>query len=188
MLFPFQVVAAAARLASATIDIDLTPAGATIDAVFSFAPSADSVRFVVIRLPGQDITVEGGRPIREAGLWRIVAQPRPDGTVRIGYRVTGPVTRVPLPVPSVPAGRDQRTVELRLAGLDPTIALTEAFPRLEWAATGTAVGTVANVPSLIQLGRPAGWPWLRLMEWGVVALVALGALAWYWQYRRQAPA
>jgi hypothetical protein len=188
VLSPFQTVAAAARLASATIQVDLTPAGADLDAVFSFAPAADTVRFVVIRLPGQDITFAGGTPIREDGLWRIVAQPQSDGTVRIGYRVAGPVARIPLPVPSVPAGRDRGAVTLRITGLDPTILLAEAFPRLEWAAAGTATGRLANVPSLIQLGRPAGWPWLRLMEWGVVGLVALATLGWYRRYRRLARA
>ncbi|MFN0178546.1 MAG: hypothetical protein ACKVZ0_07065 [Gemmatimonadales bacterium] len=184
MLSPFQAVAAAARLASATIQVDLTSTGADLDAVFSFAPAADTVRFVVIRLPGQDIAVDGGTAIRENGLWRILAQPRSDGTVRIGYRVSGPMARIPLPVPSVPAGRDQGAVTLRLAGLDSTIPLAEAFPRLEWAAAGTATGRLANVPSLIQLGQAAGWPWLRLMEWGVVALVALATLGWYRRYRR----
>ena len=91
-------------------------------------------------------------------------------------------------MPLLPSERDQRAVRLKIEGLDPGTPLGESFPRLEWAATGTAVGTLANVPSLVQIGTSVGWPWLRSMEWGVVGLVVIGSLGWYRRFRGQVTA
>lgn len=189
MLSLIQTAIAIARLASATIQVELTDSGATVVGLYRFDPAPDTVRLVLIRLPGRRadrFAVDGASITEEPGLWRIAAPPDGEGTLRISYQITGPSDRLPVPVPSVATGRDDRRVGLRIKGLDPMVRIGDTFPRLAREATGDAVGALGNVPSVIHLGRANGFRWLRLLEAGVTGLILIGSIGWYQVYRRSA--
>lgn len=187
MLSLIQTALAVARLASATIDIEMTDSGATVAGLYRFDPAPDTVRLVLIRLPGRQadrFAADRATITEEPGLWRVAAPPNGDGTLRISYRITGPSDRLPVPVPSVPSGRGDRRVDLRVRGLNPLIRIGDTFPRLTRDATGDVVGTLGNVPSVVHLGQASGFRWLWLLEAAVTGLILVGSIGWYFTYRR----
>lgn len=176
MLLPFQVAVASAQLAAASIAVTESNGGFTIAAVYRFVPRPDTARFTVARLPNASAQFESSAVVTEQRrLWRIAISPDAQGNVRLSYQ-TGPLDRIPLPVPTVPTQRGERsvTIDLRLIGGGPPPA--ESFPRFV-GLDRMARATMSNVPSLIQLPR-ARFRWLRLLEFGVLGLVATTSLAW----------
>jgi hypothetical protein len=205
------------QLAAATVRLTLEPEAVVVEASYRLARADSGATFVLLRLPSLSVELlsSSGEIAELAGLTRLRFSVDAAGDVTVRYRVRGErgrrPTRIPLPVPSVPAVGSERSVEVRIvdwkrSGLP---GLEGAFPRVTAAggdvsgdaADGSgaggddagggpgedAVARLANVPSVVQLPGD-GWPILRLLDWSVLALGALASVGWLWRSRRQASA
>jgi hypothetical protein len=183
VLAPLALGAVLAQL-TAAIRIDLGQHPVSVEASYRFTPATDTaISFVLIRLPGQ--TIEGPdhhRVEHLGGLTRIHGVPDQTGEVAIRFRVAGDRARIPIPVPSIPAGRG--AVEIRLSGAD-GIAVSEAFPRLAATGEGVFSARLGAIPSVVQLPSRTGPPLLRWLDWLVVGMVAAATAGWVARRRRE---
>jgi hypothetical protein len=186
VLASLAVSAILAQLTSATIRIDLGQRPVSVEASYRFAEAADTgISFVLLRLPGHEVEIpdHDRAPHHEqrAGLIRLHAVPDPTGDIHIRFRV-GPGPRIPIPVPSRPAGRG--SVEIRILAPG-EVALHEAFPHFALDKDGSLVARLGAVPSVVQLPVRSGWPVLRWLDWLVVAMVAGATAGWAAWTRRE---
>ncbi len=192
LLFP-------AQLASADISIDLLESFAVVEAHFALPSDSGPQRLSLIRIPGQRLEpVELDDP--RAGLanwetrrgltWITYPAREPTGTgrreVRLRYRLTGRLERIPLPVPQIPAEPGQGAVVLTVRGIDMSARLLDGFPRLVRQADGSAAARLDNVPSFVRR-PPTGpaWSVSRGVQWFVVFLVVGSSAAWALRARRR---
>lgn len=202
-----------ARTASAVITVDLADTTAGVEALYRVEGRLP-VELRSFRIPDQevrDLVAESGSlpsgVERRPGLTRITFGPPtdpierdryhrrlrvpvlPSWELRVAYRVTGDLDRVPLFVPAPAADADSR-LEVRVRGLDPEAELQAAFPRFAWSGEGggppTAVARPPSLPTFVAL--PAGTPLLTLDAAAdlLVVLVVLGATGWWLLWRRRA--
>ncbi len=199
LLFLFPV-----QLAGADIAIELSADTAIVDSRFALRSSFDPQRFSLTRIPDQRIEpleledAPAGLPTwetRRGLIWITFPTPAPTGddrgVVRLRYRVSGRLERIPLPVPQIAAQPGQGAVTVRVRGIDTSARLLDGFPRLAWQADGWAVARLDNVPGFVR--RPptgSAWSVSRGAQWFVVLLVVGGSAAWALRARRprRAPA
>ncbi|MBM4186261.1 MAG: hypothetical protein FJ206_03010 [Gemmatimonadetes bacterium] len=176
MPLALQAAVAAASIAAAHVDVTERADGFDIVATYRYATAPDTARFTIIDLPGSELSFSGPiDAVRLGAHWLITGGGEPDGAVRFSYR-TAHLSRLPLPVPTVPAASGTRQVLIDLRLRPGTIPSPESFPRFAPSAEGHRA-LLANVPSLIQLPQQST-PWLRYLEAAVLLLIALAALAW----------
>lgn len=156
LLFP-------AQLASADISIELSENSAVVEARFALRSDFDPERFSLIRIPDQrlePLELDDARAglanweTRRGLTWITVpsGEPTADGhrEVRLRYRLSGRLERIPLPVPQIAAMPGQGAVTVRVRGIDTSARLLDGFPRLVWQADGSAVARLDNVPSFVR--------------------------------------
>ena len=180
----------AGHLQVVAVEVTLSTDSAVVEATFLLG-DANPPSFVLIRQPGlsvQDLEVRGTEPVvREApGLLRISSGGTPSDTlIRLRYTVRGRLDRIPLAVPDIPVPPEGPGVRIRIRGLPVDALFDRAFPRLVPVEEGTAVATLANVPSLVRLPpRRGSVPLSRVMEWLVVLLVVGSSVVWAMRARR----
>lgn len=180
------------QLAAANISIGMTATAAQVEAQFEITQPGDSLRFSLIRVPGQtlELETEGGtgtfdRRHEEAGLtWVTTAVT--EGRARVRYRVAGELSRIPIPVPDVPAEPGAGAVTIRVTGLNASARFHEGFPRLVAGSDGSATARLDNVPSFVRQPPPrAAWSVNRAAQVFVIVLVAGASTAWAVRARRR---
>lgn len=192
MLGLLSGAAVALQLAAAQVTIEIHPDSAVIDARYELSVERDSVRLSLIRPAGVSVAPEAGsgrwRPMAGGGGYWITANTA-RRTAYLSFVVRGELSRVPVPVPDVPADPGEAGVEIRVLGVSATAKFGDGFPRLEQSGKGWVVARLANVPSIVRLPPEAG----RLTASGaaqvfVVLLVFGSSLAWAlhrWRSRRR---
>ncbi len=182
-------LALVAQLQAATVNVQVSPDSAAVEARYRFA-DAQPVTFVLIRRPHQGvdaIEVSGGQATTQeaTGLLRLTVLPT-DTAIRITYMVRGRLVRIPIPVPDRPSSPGLPRVQIHIRGLPANARLERAFPRLTAEDPGIAGATLANVPSLIRLPPLSGKASVtQAAEWFVVLLVAFGSTVWIVRTRRE---
>lgn len=181
--------AVSGRLEEARVRIAVDgPATATVSAEYRILATGDSLRFDIIRLPGQDLRFEqpppqaGVRWDTLAGLYRATAAaPARSLDVEFRYRVEGALARIPLPVPEVPARPGVTPVRLSVTGVPPGREARFRFPRFEPGPRGSWRAAPDHLPSFIAILEPdGGWPVPALAQWSVLLVAAGGTAAWLW--------
>jgi hypothetical protein len=129
---------------------------------------------------------------RTAVLLRVY-RPFDSATVRVRYRLTGRLTRIPLFVPSAPTRPPSRAIGITVTGLSEDDVTARTLPRFRREADGSLVARPEHLPTLIAVvADDDGLPIPLIAEWFVVA-GALGGTC-YWLLglargtRRTAPA
>ncbi len=183
-----MLLAAAGQLDSATIEIDLTGGTATVRAVYhiSRAPS-DSVRFLLMRIAGQNVNLL--RPAAPtlsgddgAVAFTIPAASGGSSTTQIEYSVSGDLARIPIFVPNTPTDPGRSRIELRVRGYVHGDAVRDAFPRFSAVEDGI-VSRPENLPSFVLLPIGSGLVTNRVADALVAFLVLMGTALWMWRYR-----
>jgi hypothetical protein len=176
-------------LSSADIRVAFAGAEAVVDAEYTVVGASD-IDFVALRIEGQGLVVEqaamGFHPIaleerRTAVLLRVY-RPFDSATVRIRYRLTGRLTRIPLFVPSAPTRPPSRAIGITVAGPSEDDVTATTLPRFRRETDGSLVAHPEHVPTVLAVvADGAGVPIPLFAEWFVVtvALVATG----YWLLR-----
>jgi hypothetical protein len=148
MLLAALGTAVLTQLNAASISIVFAADSASVEASYEFTSIDDSSGLTLIRLQGQELHLTPGGSTsytREIGLYRI--QVRNDvnapTTPLVRYSVSGGLSRVPIPVPEAAPRLDGAPVLIQVFGLGPTAAWSDAFPRLEPQADGSAIGYFA---------------------------------------------
>ena len=188
-----MLLAAAGQLDSATIEIDLGGAVATVRAVYhiSRAPS-DSVRFLLMRIAGQSVNLLRPAPSTLSGddgavAFTIPAAPGGSSTTEIEYSVSGDLARIPIFVPNVPTDPGRSRIELRVRGYVHRDAVRDAFPRFS-TVDDAIVSRPENLPSFVLLPIGSGLATNRVADALVAFLVLMGTALWarrHWRLRAQ---
>ncbi len=175
---------ASVQLDSATVEIELADTTAAVRAVYHAANLSDSsLRFVLMRIDGQTVTMTDGADLalsRTDGSLEFVISVPPGGRVEthVEYRVAGDLNRIPVFVPNVATDPRNSRVELRVRGYSNTAALRDAFPRFV-ADGGTMISRPDNIPSFVLLPAGTGLSTNRAADVFVLVLVVVGSLMWY---------
>lgn len=183
------------QLVGADISIELVENTAVVEARYELSESLDSLRLSLIRFPDQQVEPEpvegiepGTRWEAKPGLtWLSVPMTAGDRNriARLRYRVTGPLARIPIPVPEAPAEPGLGAVTLTVRGV-PSGRLLEGFPRLVRAPDGSAEARLDNVPAFFRPPPSSeAWSVNRGAQWFVVLLVAGASAAWALRARRR---
>lgn len=187
-----------AQLARADISIELSENGAVVEARFELRSVSDPQRFSLINIPDQQLEPvevdDAGAGLANWDMHRGLTwityragETTGDGhrEVRLRYRLTGSLERIPLPVPQIAAEPGQAAVTVRVLGIGTSARLLDGFPRLVRQADGSAVARLDNVPSFVH--RPpsgSAWSVSRGAQWFVVLLVVGSSAAWALRARR----
>jgi hypothetical protein len=191
-MLPLAVLVLLSQLGAADISIEIASSSAQVEARFDFGQVADSVRFSLIRLPGQAVefvNLEGvgasTQSSEEDGLvWVTAALEESSTSVR--YRVSGSLARIPIPVPVVAAEPGAGAVRISVRGLDADARFHEGFPRLVLRSDGSAVAQLDNVPSFVRPPpRRSAWSVNRGAQLLVVGLVVGASVVWILRARRR---
>ncbi len=184
-----MLLAVAGQLDSATIEIDLGGAAATVRAVYhiSRAPS-DSVRFLLMRIAGQSVNLLRPAPPTLSGddgavAFTIPAASGGSSTTEIEYSVSGDLARIPIFVPNVPTDPGRSRIELRVRGYVHLDAVRDAFPRFS-TVEDAIVSRPENLPSFVLLPVGSGLSTNRAADALVAFLVLMGTALWTMRHRR----
>ncbi|MFQ5703237.1 MAG: hypothetical protein ACE5HT_04370 [Gemmatimonadales bacterium] len=181
------------RLESSDISIELAERSAVVEARYRIVDSNLPIRFVLIKLQGQHVRLEG-MPTdstivgvqAQAGAYEFTVMPSSSGgrTVSVRYEVSGNLERIPILNPAAPTDPARSTVVIRVRGVPSDAAIGDAFPRLTREPSGVVSATLENVPSVVRLPVAEGeWSTNRLADASVALLVLLSSVLWLLRQR-----
>ncbi len=187
------IAVAQGQLESSDISIDLNERSAVILARYQIVNATRPVRFVLIKLRGQEIRLDaapGDSSIvdvhSKAGLYEFTVIPSNSGirTVSVRYEVSGKVDRIPILNPDVPTDPATGAVSIKIRGVPASAALSDAFPRLVRDRDGSVSATLPNLPSVVRLPAAMGdWSTNRLSDLSVALLIVLSSILWLLRQR-----
>lgn len=187
------IAVAQGQLESSDISIDLNERSAVIQARYRIVDAVRPVRFVLIKLRGQDVRLDaapGDSSIvdvhSKAGLYEFTVIPSSSGlrTVSVRYEVSGNVDRIPILNPDAPTDPATGAVRIKIQGVPTNAALNDAFPRLVRDRDGSVSATLPNVPSVVRLPAAEGdWSTNRLSDLSVALLIVLSSVLWLLRQR-----
>lgn len=170
------------QIAAATITVDLIgDTAATVRAEFRLSAATSRLRASVMSQRGQALLVDARYAASKAeggGLtWLDLSPDSAVSRVTVVYELRGSLSRVPLPVPQIPAETGSDRVHLVVRGLPPGAAIAKGFPRFAWAGDD-AVATLDNVPALIRIPPSTSLSVGTVAELLVLLLVLLAFGTW----------
>lgn len=180
-------------LEASSIEISASAGAAVIRAAYTFSETVDDVTFTAIRLEGQTLTVDAVEAVRpdvsmRGGLYRIAVAGNASGGLRIRYRVSGDIRRIPIFVPDKPTVQGYARPGIRITGVDANRRLEGAFPRMRRDANGDLVASPLHLPGFLILPPRGASVTLNQVADVMVIVVILAATAiWVWIHRRHTP-
>ena len=187
------ITIAQGQLESSDIAIDLNERSAVIQARYQIVDATRPVRFILIKLGGQEVRLDAGPGDSsivdvhsKSGLYEFTVIPSNSGirTVSVRYEVSGNVDRLPILIPDIPTDPATGTVRITIHGVPASAALNDAFPRLVRGMNGSVSATLPNVPSVVSLPAAVGdWSTNRLSDLAVALLIVLSSVLWLLRQR-----
>ncbi len=190
LLHLIGLFAATAQLETASISIvfgDVT----TVEAAYVIRSDADSLRFTMIRLRGQDVRLNSLAPglasiDSSGGVIRLAvpAGGTEETPTAVRYEVRGHRTRIPLFVPDTPTNPAMSDILIRIDGAGTGVRLTDGFPRLTRVGDGDVIARPENLPSFVHVPLESGRLSInRVSEAAVVGLLLFGSVLWLMRRR-----
>ncbi|HWP36550.1 MAG TPA: hypothetical protein VNL18_03245 [Gemmatimonadales bacterium] len=179
-------------LREAMIRVAVEDTLAIVDARYTVTGAA-SLDLLALRLEGQRVEVleaiVGVRPIvleeRRTSQVLRVYRPPDSAAIRVLYRVTGRLARIPVFVPTAPTSPPTGAIRIVVTGAPAERRTSSTLPRFSQQTDGALAARPEHLPTVLALVRDRSeLPVPAVSEWIIIGITVGGTALWILRLRR----